>query len=71
MKNFLAGIPEQVKRLSALLVIIVIVFVIVTSLLIPKDFGKIGHYRASAVQYNANKEMHCLKYCPCGEACNS
>lgn len=55
MKNFLAKIPEQVKRLSVLLVILVIVFIIVRSTLIPNDFGKIGHYRASAVQNIANK----------------
>ena len=58
MKNFLSKIPEQVKRLSVLLVIIVIGFVVVTSYLVPKDFGVLGHYRASAVQSNANKEMH-------------
>lgn len=58
MKNFLAKIPEQVKRLSVLLVILVIVFIVVRSTLIPNDFGKIGHYRASAVQNIANNELH-------------
>ncbi len=57
MKKFLQKIPEQVKRLSILLVVVVIVFIIATSLLTPKDFGLIGHFRASSVQNNANKKM--------------
>lgn len=58
MKNFLQKIPEQVKRLSLLLVVIIIAFIVLTSYLVPKDFGWIGHYRASAVQNNANKKMN-------------
>jgi len=58
MRNFLREIPEQVKRLSVLLVILIIVFIVVRSFLIPKDFGEIGHYRTSAVQNNADKKMN-------------
>ena len=57
MKNFLQKIPEQVKRLSILLLVVVIVFIIATSLLTPKDFGLVGHYRAGAIQNNADKIM--------------
>ena len=42
--------PEQAKRLIVLLVIIVAVFIPVRGLLIPGDFGKYGHYRASALE---------------------
>jgi hypothetical protein len=58
MKNFLQKIPEQIKRLSLLLIVVVIVFVVARSFLIPKDFGLIGHYRPNAVQDNANKKMN-------------
>jgi len=57
MKNFFSNLPEQVKRLSILLVIIIIAFIVITSFLVPKDFGLIGHYRASAVQNNANVKL--------------
>jgi hypothetical protein len=43
-------IPDQGKRLVVLLAIVVVVFIPVRSSLIPDDFGKIGHYRASALQ---------------------
>ena len=49
MKLFGRKIPEQVTRLSILLILIVVVFVFVRSALVPPDFGKYGHYRASAV----------------------
>jgi hypothetical protein len=57
MKNFLQKIPEQVKRLSVLFLVVVIVFIVATSLLTPKDFGLVGHYRAGAIQNNADKKI--------------
>lgn len=42
-------IPEQTKRLAALLVILLALFLPARHLLIPRDFGEYGHYRASAL----------------------
>ena len=43
-------IPEQIKRLSVLLILIISLLVTVRHILIPPDFGKYGHYRATAVE---------------------
>jgi hypothetical protein len=42
-------LPEQVKRLSIVLLVLIAAFVPVRRLLIPPDFGKYGHYPASAL----------------------
>ncbi len=49
MNFFNKKIPEQVTRLSILLIIFIVVFLIVRSKLVPPDFGEYGHYRASAI----------------------
>ncbi len=41
--------PEQVKRLTVLLAVVVFALVTARTMLVPADFGKYGHYRASAV----------------------
>lgn len=58
MINFWRKIPEQVKRLSLLLAVLVVVFIIVRSELVPSDFGEYGHYRASALNEIAAQEIH-------------
>lgn len=50
-------LPEQVKRLSVLLIILMVVFIWVQSNLVPDDFGKLGHYRTSALTEMAKKEV--------------
>ncbi|PKL83623.1 MAG: hypothetical protein CVV24_04015 [Ignavibacteriae bacterium HGW-Ignavibacteriae-3] len=57
MKKIWHKIPEQVKRLSVLLIVIVAVFIVANSLLTPKDFGLVGHYRAGSIQENADREL--------------
>ncbi len=49
MKSFWNNIPEQIKRLSVIIIIVVSLFFIARYLLVPKDFGEYGHYRTSAV----------------------
>lgn len=44
------GFPGQVKRLVIFIVMLIAVFVPVRNLLIPDDFGRYGHYRASALE---------------------
>lgn len=48
VKKFLS-LPEQVKRLSVIAVILIVVFILVRSELVPDDFGEIGHYRKEAI----------------------
>lgn len=42
-------IPEQFRRLAIVAVILLVLPLVVGYILIPHDFGKYGHYRASAV----------------------
>ncbi len=44
------GIPEQAKRLSVLVILVVALLIAARIFLIPSDFGKYGHFRASAVE---------------------
>ena len=50
-------IPEQVKRLAILVVILFALFVVVRTVLVPSDFGEYGHFRASAVEEIASQEI--------------
>jgi hypothetical protein len=51
--------PEQVKRLLILIVVLVAAFLLVRSLLIPDSFGQYGHYRGLALDEN---KAHDVKY---------
>ncbi|MBU1185947.1 MAG: hypothetical protein KKD56_00370 [Acidobacteria bacterium] len=57
MKKILDIIPEQVKRLLIPVSILILSFILLRSFLIPPDFGKYGHYRASAVDEIAAKDI--------------
>ncbi len=46
--NFTA-IPEQIKRLSVIVVVLVVLFIVARQYFIPEGYGKYGHYRAAAV----------------------
>ncbi len=48
LKSFWNGIPEQAKRLVIIFTIVIVVLIAARSILVPHDFGKYGHYRASA-----------------------
>jgi uncharacterized CHY-type Zn-finger protein len=52
-------LPQQIKRLSIPIILIVTAFIAARQLLIPSDFGKYGHYRASAIDEIA---LHDVKY---------
>ena len=45
-------IPQQIRSIFVLFVILMAIFIIGRKLLIPKTFGKYGHYRAAAVDLN-------------------
>jgi hypothetical protein len=49
VKLFGKNIPEQVTRLTIILIFLIAAFIVLRSTLVPSDFGKYGHYRASAI----------------------
>jgi hypothetical protein len=57
VKSLWNKIPEQVKRLFALGVILLAVPVTARYILIPPDFGQYGHYRAAAVEEIVARKM--------------
>ncbi|NOY60411.1 MAG: hypothetical protein GXO75_15985 [Calditrichaeota bacterium] len=67
MKSLWGKIPEQIPRLSVLLVILVVLFIVVRSRLVPPDFGKYGHYRASAVDEIISQEIRYAGHEVCAE----
>jgi hypothetical protein len=50
-------IPEQIRRLLIPFFIIIIGFFLTRWLMTPSDFGLLGHYRASSIEVNAQKEI--------------
>ena len=49
--------PQQLKRLFIAFLIFVSLFLIVRHFLVPKSFGKYGHYNADALTNNASREI--------------
>ena len=58
VKHFWKKIPEQIKRLVIITVILLFILVVVRSVLIPSDFGIYGHYRALAVDEIVTQKIH-------------
>lgn len=48
--------PDQVRRLSIPVALLIFGFIIIRNLLVPSDFGKLGHYRASAIKEIISQE---------------
>jgi hypothetical protein len=67
MKSMWHQIPEQLRRLSVLILVLVILFIILQYLLVPPDFGKYGHFRASAVNEIISQNIHYAGAEACGE----
>lgn len=65
VKSLWNRIPEQVRRLSILIILLLGLFVVVRSLLVPPDFGKYGHFRASAVDEIAAQEIQYAGHAIC------
>jgi len=59
-------IPDQIIRIGAIFIILLLILIVVRYLLVPKTFGKEGHYRADALIEEASKG---IKYVG-AEACN-
>jgi hypothetical protein len=60
-----SGFPEQIKRLAVVFVIVISLFLFVRPYLIPNDFGKYGHFRASAVDEIAAQNIQYMGHVAC------
>lgn len=54
-------------RLAVLVAILVVAFVRVRAMVVPKDFGKLGHFRASAIAEAAAREPRHLGSAECSD----
>ncbi|OGU66773.1 MAG: hypothetical protein A2W30_10355 [Ignavibacteria bacterium RBG_16_36_9] len=70
MISFWKKIPEQVKRLSLILIIFIITFIFIRSKLVPPDFGEYGHYRTSAVDEIIGQEIKYAGHTLCNDCHN-
>jgi predicted CXXCH cytochrome family protein len=50
-------IPEQIRHLVVPVVIVVFGYLLARHFLIPSDFGLLGHFRASSIAANVEREM--------------
>jgi hypothetical protein len=50
-------IPQQIRHLLVPFIIITVGYLLIRRLLIPADFGLLGHFRASSITANVNREM--------------
>jgi len=60
-------IPDQIKRLLIPVVAIIAGFIVMRNLLVPSDFGKYGHYRASAIKEIISQEIKYSGHLICGD----
>ncbi|HDL02137.1 MAG TPA: hypothetical protein ENH23_07890 [candidate division Zixibacteria bacterium] len=53
----MSKIPQQLIPLAIILVIVIGVFIAATDMFVPESFGKLGHFRADAIQENMALEQ--------------
>lgn len=58
-RSFWSRIPEQMRRLPVLALILIAALIAFRTFLVPGDFGEYGHYRGSAL---ADAAAHDMKY---------
>ena len=49
--------PQQIKYLLALSIVLISIFLVVRHFLMPASFGRFGHYRADSLRYAVSKEI--------------
>lgn len=59
--------PEQIKRLSTVLVFLIFGFLFARQALIPEDFGTYGHYRSSAVEEIVQQDIKYAGHVICND----
>ncbi len=67
MKNFWRNLPEQIKRLVWVFVVLGVALILVRQYFIPDDFGLYGHYRASAVEEIVDQKINFAGHLICNE----
>jgi hypothetical protein len=58
---------EHLVRMAGLFIVGLLVFVVLRGILIPADFGELGHYRASALEDNRSVELKFAGRAACEE----
>lgn len=59
--------PLQIKRHLVILIILVVSFIAIRQFMMPGSFGELGHYRASSLQDNENKDIKYAGKASCAE----
>lgn len=59
--------PEQIKRLLVPFILAIVILVGARHFLVPKTFGKFGHYRAAAIDEIANQKIQYVGQSACVE----
>ncbi|MFQ6114498.1 MAG: cytochrome c3 family protein [bacterium] len=67
LKSLWNRIPDQTKRLSILLVILLVLLIVARRILVPSDYGKYGHFRASAVDEIISQDIRYAGHETCAE----
>jgi len=60
-------IPGPVIRIAVLFVAAIVILIVVRQLFVPESFGRLGHYRADAVDVVANQEIRYAGLQACAE----
>jgi len=55
--SLLNRVPDQIRRLAVILLLLIILFSFARYYLIPEDFGVFGHFRASSVELTVNQPL--------------
>lgn len=64
-------LPDQVKRLIIIFVIIISGYFIIRQQFVPETFGELGHYRTAAVDSAASLPISYMGESSCVESCHS
>jgi len=67
MKTRWNRLPEQIKRLTVIVVVFFASLIILRNIMIPDDFGQYGHYRSSAVEKTVSQAIRYAGQDMCAE----
>lgn len=67
MKTRWNNLPEQIKRITVIVVIFFASLILLRNFMMPDDFGRYGHYRASAVDSIVSHNIHYAGQALCAE----
>ena len=65
--NWFSNWPEQIRRLSLVIILIVGAFLVIRPMLVPDDFGEYGHFRSGAMDNAVAIPSHFAGKAACNE----